>query len=542
LTLTVTASNKIPVIDDVEVLPPSGPFLIFNDAVFDDTAGGDGDNVCDAGETIDLTVTLLNSGVEDATNVTAELSTSDHYANVLVANQGFGDVPAGETGVNSEPYQIELSGHTPDESTVNFTLMVHSDQGDWERAVSMPVMAPMIRYMAQVVNDDPPLGNGSGWVTPGEGFTLVLTLHNEGHANANNVTVNLTGLNPYIQATGSPASADNIPAEGQAETTPLELAIQPGCPVPTVLNALFAVTAEFGYYGTFPVPIGVGGFSDQCEQDMGWTLGHPNDSATAGIWIKADPVGTEYNGNTVQPEDDYSVPGTQCFVTGNGAVGGTAGDADVDGGFTTLLTPVFDLSHVTGATFEYMLWYTNDRGNAPNEDDWIVQVSGNGLSWVDLENTTASTNEWVPRSFNLSDYITLTETVQIRFVASDTGSGSLVEALIDDIVLTVIEGASDVDDVPVRLSFQLDGAIPNPSKGHAQIRWAVPEQTAMDLSVYDISGRLVRTLVHGTVTPGEHQMSWDGKTNAGHKAGSGIYFLRMQAPGFMKIRQMAIVH
>ena len=114
--------------------------------------------------------------------------------------------------------------------------------------------------------------------------------------------------------------------------------------------------------------------------------------------------------------------------------------------------------------------------------------------------------------------------------------------MIDDIVLTVIEGASDVDEAPVRLAFQLNGAVPNPSNGNAQIRFAVPEQTAMDLSVYDISGRLVRTLVHGTVTPGEHQMNWDGKTNAGHKAGSGIYFLRMQAPGFMKIRQMAIVH
>ncbi|MBU1698678.1 MAG: T9SS type A sorting domain-containing protein [Candidatus Eisenbacteria bacterium] len=542
LTLTVTASNKIPVIEDVEVLPPSGPFVICDGMNIDDTGGGDGDHICDAGETIDLTITLRNSGVENATDVTGELTTTDHYADIIVGSQSFGDVPAGGTSENSTPYQISLAGNTPDEHSINFTLMVHSNEGDWERAVNINVMAPMIRYLAQVVNDDPPLGNGSGWITPGEGFAVTLTLYNEGHADASDISVNLTGINPYIEALGGAATCTNIPAEGQAELTPLELRVLPGCPIPTVQNAFCAVQADYGYYGTFNVPVNVGGFSDQCEMDMGWTLGAADDDASAGLWIQADPIGTVYNGNTAQPEDDYSNPGTICFVTGNGSVGGAAGEADVDGGKTTLLTPVFDLAHVAAATFEYVVWYTNDLGNNPNQDYWDVQVTANGTDWVDLEHTMTSIDDWAARSFDLGSFITLSDAVQIRFVASDEGSGSLVEALIDNIVLTVTESSSDVGEAPIRLSFRMGDISPNPSNGKAQIRYAVPAQTVMDLSVYDISGRLIRTLIHGAVDPGEHQLNWDGRTNAGHAAGSGIYFLRMQAPGFTQIRQMAIVH
>ncbi|MGD8394600.1 MAG: C25 family cysteine peptidase, partial [Candidatus Eiseniibacteriota bacterium] len=105
-------------------------------------------------------------------------------------------------------------------------------------------------------------------------------------------------------------------------------------------------------------------FEDQMESPAGWTIGAPDDDATTGIWVRAEPVGTEYNGYTVQPDLDHTPdPGEICFVTANGAVGGAAGDADVDGGKTTLFSPVFDLEGYEAAAVDYWLWYTNDRGN-----------------------------------------------------------------------------------------------------------------------------------------------------------------------------------
>ncbi|MFH1277566.1 MAG: hypothetical protein ABIK65_04230, partial [Candidatus Eisenbacteria bacterium] len=161
-----------------------------------------------------------------------------------------------------------------------------------------------------------------------------------------------------------------------------------------------------------------------------WTLGVGDDDATTGMWEWGDPQGTTYSGQ-LQPEDDHTPdPGVNCFATGLLA-GSSAGTYDVDGGKTTILSPVFDLSNATMAIVTYWRWYTNNQGNAPGEDFWVVQVNDGG-GWVDLENTSASDNSWSKKQFALPS---LSSTVQFRFVASDEINGSLVEAAVDDFLL-----------------------------------------------------------------------------------------------------------
>ena len=51
----------------------------------------------------------------------------------------------------------------------------------------------------------------------------------------------------------------------------------------------------------------------------------------------------------------------------------------------------------------------------------------------------------------------------------------------------------------------------------------------LSIRVYDVSGRLVRNLVEGPVDPGSYETVWDGLTDSGENAASGVYFLRMEA-------------
>ncbi|MBD3334409.1 MAG: hypothetical protein GF355_02740, partial [Candidatus Eisenbacteria bacterium] len=543
LTLTVTASNKIPVMEDVEVLPPSGPFLVFDSYLADDAAAGDGDGVCDAGEGIELTVTLGNVGVEEATGVTADLVTDDEYTEIQVGTASYGDILPGETGASQSPYELTLASNTPDNHVVSFQLMVHSDGGDWERGFTIPVCASVLNFSLMEVDDSPPMGNGSGWIAPDETFEVVLTLANTGHADAHNVELAVNPFNFYIEPIDGTATCEHIPAEGEGTFTPITLHLSPNCPVPSVLTVRATFAGDYGVMGPLQFPLDVGGFIDDCEADRGWTLGAGDDDATSGEWILADPVGTTYSGYQVQPEDDHTDPnGVQCFVTGNTAEGGEAGDNDVDGGKTTIFSPVFDLSGVEGATFDYWVWYTNNRGNSPNEDYWVVQVTADGAAWVDLENTTTSTNAWVQRTFTVEDYITLSDQVQFRFIASDEGGGSLVEAAVDDIQLIVDEGqASGADDGRTSLVYRLFPATPNPSPGVAQIRFTIPRRAGVDLKIFDVTGRLVRTLVDGPLAEGEHVYSWDGTNNIGRGVGSGIYYMRMQAPGYTQMRPITLM-
>ncbi len=182
-------------------------------------------------------------------------------------------------------------------------------------------------------------------------------------------------------------------------------------------------------------------FSDDSESDQGWILGISSDSATDGIWVREDPNGTTTNGQQLQPEDDHTIDGITAFVTGNAPFDGTnAGDDDVDNGATTLLTPVMNLTGTVNPIFGYWRWYSNNLGNAPNADDWVVQVTADGQNWVELEHTSQSETAWLYKQFLLNQYIDLTDQVQVRFIAEDSGEGSLVEAAVDDVF--VLNGIS----------------------------------------------------------------------------------------------------
>ncbi|MFM8639190.1 MAG: hypothetical protein ACKOEL_00935, partial [Planctomycetota bacterium] len=136
-----------------------------------------------------------------------------------------------------------------------------------------------------------------------------------------------------------------------------------------------------------------------------------------------------------QPEDDRTpAPGTQCWITGQGTAGGSIGAADVDGGVTTLLSPAFNCTAFAETYISYWRWYSNNAGSAPNADNMPVEISAdNGATWVQLENVTENANVWVQKTFRVRDFVTPSAQVRVRFRAQDTGTGSIVEAGVDDV-------------------------------------------------------------------------------------------------------------
>ncbi len=195
---------------------------------------------------------------------------------------------------------------------------------------------------------------------------------------------------------------------------------------------------------------------DDGEIDSGWTLGIDSDQATTGIWEQVDPIGTESGGLQVQPEDDHTIEGEICFVTGNAEFDGSnAGDNDVDGGNTTLVSPLFDLSGIVQPILSYWRWYTNNAGDSPEQDIWLVQISNNGSDWVNLEETNLSESAWVYKQFLVDQAVEPNSTIQFRFIAEDLGDGSLVEAAVDDLVIR--SGLSlDVDPGDMDFTAELD--------------------------------------------------------------------------------------
>ena len=74
---------------------------------------------------------------------------------------------------------------------------------------------------------------------------------------------------------------------------------------------------------------------------------------------------------------------------------------------------------------------------------------------------------------------------------------------------------------------RLDQNYPNPFNPSTTVRYATHETGTVRLAVYDVQGRLVATLVDGRVPAGEHTIRWDGRTDHGTRAATGVYYYRL---------------
>jgi len=79
---------------------------------------------------------------------------------------------------------------------------------------------------------------------------------------------------------------------------------------------------------------------------------------------------------------------------------------------------------------------------------------------------------------------------------------------------------------------RLGGAYPNPFNPLTTVEYALAAPGRVIIRVYNLAGRRVATLVDGPVTAGEHTAVWDGTTDRGHRAASGVYLVRMEAGGY----------
>ncbi len=174
--------------------------------------------------------------------------------------------------------------------------------------------------------------------------------------------------------------------------------------------------------------------------NAGWTVS--NDAAlTAGGWELGVPIGTVATpGGASSPASDATAaPGTRCWTTGLGVAGGLAASQDIDGGTSTLTSPVFNLGNASGATLSVALWFfCNDiTSNTTAEIDALRVEVSNGGAWTLVDDIRTNLNTaWATRTYELGNFVTITPTMSVRFITGDRPENSTTEAAIDEFVLT----------------------------------------------------------------------------------------------------------
>ncbi|MCK4329197.1 T9SS type A sorting domain-containing protein [candidate division WOR-3 bacterium] len=82
---------------------------------------------------------------------------------------------------------------------------------------------------------------------------------------------------------------------------------------------------------------------------------------------------------------------------------------------------------------------------------------------------------------------------------------------------------------------------PNPFNSETAISYSMISKEMVSLKVYDLAGRVVRTLVDNTQNAGNYNIRWDGKDDKGNRLASGIYFYRIDIGGFKSMRKMILL-
>ncbi len=101
------------------------------------------------------------------------------------------------------------------------------------------------------------------------------------------------------------------------------------------------------------------------------------------------------------------------------------------------------------------------------------------------------------------------------------------------------EGYDSTGDIPV--AFKLAQNSPNPFNPVTTIAFNVPHESRVAIRVYDVTGRVVRTLVNGVTDPGRHAAVWDGRNDHGENCGSGVYFCVMETPEYRGSHKMMLL-
>ena len=82
---------------------------------------------------------------------------------------------------------------------------------------------------------------------------------------------------------------------------------------------------------------------------------------------------------------------------------------------------------------------------------------------------------------------------------------------------------------------------PNPFNPETSIRFDIATEASVTVRIFDITGQVVRTLVAGNLPAGSYTELWDGRSDAGLRVGSGVYFYELKAGSFTSMKKMTFV-
>jgi hypothetical protein len=129
----------------------------------------------------------------------------------------------------------------------------------------------------------------------------------------------------------------------------------------------------------------------------------------------------------------------------------------------------------------------------------------------------------------------------VTIVAMHESDGNAYNDTLKTVTRAAFDPTADSGDEGTLPPVFLGQCYPNPFNPSTTIRFGLGERAHVRLRIYDVSGRLVRMLVDGARSEGEHFERWNGMDSAGRTVASGVYFYRLEAGSFTETKKMVLM-
>lgn len=240
MVVTVTKQNYFRYESNVDIIPPTGPYVVGDSYVIND-ASGNNNGLMDYGESISLHMTMKNVGVAQANNVSSTISTTSEFVTITNNYAFFGNIGPNATATVNNAFSMTCSPNIPDNHSVSFTLNSTNGTDTWVSYITVTGHAPKLKFKEYVIND-----GGNGLLDPGETAPIIITVENTGSAAAYNVIGSLSSTDPYVSVlTGQPQNMGNLNPGAMANCT-FNVSASASVPAGYTANLNLSMNANLG--------------------------------------------------------------------------------------------------------------------------------------------------------------------------------------------------------------------------------------------------------------------------------------------------------
>lgn len=480
-----------------------------------------------------------------------------------------------------------MGGACPQDHLLRFGLEVQSGASQWHSIIDLPANSADLSVLGVTLYN-----SGNGRLDPGEALELSVRIGNSGASAAGEVSATLHSLSPWISVTDPFGAYGTILVGGIAENSLDRFAVRADAGTYQGHLAHFRLVTSFngGASDTSYTSLTVG----QCSSDdpvgpdrYGYyafdntDLSYPD--APTYNWVEINPslggAGTQVQLGDYGPYQDksrtvalpfsfqyYGSTFTRATICSNGwiALGDTyltdyRNWAIPGAGAPQNMIAAFwdDLEETAGGGHVYQYYDAAQHR-------WIVEWSRLENAYLSYLETfqailydpafhpTTSGDGIIDLQFNQvqnADYVDQYATVGIQnadhtdgvmytfYAAYPVGAAPLTAGRSVRFLPHRVDPAGVPEDRSARPALELKGNR-NPFSGGTVLSFSLAEAGPARLTIHDVQGRLVRSLVNATLASGAHTAAWDGADETGRRVPAGVYLYRLESGGSSRIRKV----